>query len=57
MKIRADDPASMKNFILSVQNTTNELKASSGDDREKKISKRVSTLCFIMRKVPLVFCT
>ena len=55
MKIRADDPTSMKNFIVSVQKTTNDLKASSRDDHEKKNSKRVSLLCFIIRKVPLVF--
>ncbi|CAL0317086.1 unnamed protein product [Lupinus luteus] len=41
MTIRADDPTSMKNFILSVQNKANELKASSGDDPEKKNSKRM----------------
>lgn len=44
MKIRGDDPAAMKDFILSVQNTTNELKASSGDGHGKINSKRVSML-------------
>lgn len=44
MKIRADDPAAMKNFILNVQNRVNELKVSSGDGQENIISKRV-TLC------------
>ncbi|KAK7274104.1 hypothetical protein RIF29_15178 [Crotalaria pallida] len=51
MKIRADDPASLKNFILSVQNKAKELKASSGDDHEKKNSKRMDfmleTICDI----------
>jgi nucleolar MIF4G domain-containing protein 1 len=42
MKIRSDDPAAMKNFILSVQNRVNELKASSGDGQEKINGKRVS---------------
>lgn len=51
MKIRADDPTSMKNFILSVQNTSNKLKPSSGDDHEKKYSKRVSMLCLFIRKL------
>ena len=53
MKIRADDPAAMKNFILNVQNRVNELKVSSGDGQENIISKRV-TLCnlsFIMKRV------
>ncbi|KAE9605252.1 hypothetical protein Lal_00025084 [Lupinus albus] len=42
MTIRADDPTSMKNFIVIVQNKANELKASSGDDHEMKNSKRMS---------------
>lgn len=42
MNIRSDDPAAMKNFILSVQNRVNELKASSGDGQEKINGKRVS---------------
>ncbi|KAL5058977.1 hypothetical protein RYX36_030581 [Vicia faba] len=41
MKIRADDPAAMKTFILNVQDTSNKLKASSGDDPEKNNSKRM----------------
>jgi hypothetical protein len=44
MKLRADDPTAMKNFIQSVQNTVNELKASPGDGQENINSKRV-TLC------------
>lgn len=48
MKIRADDPAAMKNFILSVQNRANELKASAGDGREKLNSKRVRMLYSII---------
>lgn len=50
MKIRVDDPAAMKDFILSVQNTSNKLKASSGDDSQKKNSKRVSMLSFIINR-------
>ena len=56
MKIRADDPAAMKNFILNVQNRVNELKVSSGDGQENIISKRV-TLCnlsFIMKRVLII---
>ena len=55
MKIRADDPAAMKDFILSIQNTSNKLKASSGDDNEKQNSKRVSMLCFIIKGKKLFF--
>ncbi|RYR04407.1 hypothetical protein Ahy_B06g084130 isoform C [Arachis hypogaea] len=51
MKIRADDPISMKNFIVSVQKTTNDLKASSRDNHEKRNSKRMEfmleTICDI----------
>lgn len=51
MKIRADDPAAMKNFILNVQNRVNELKVSSGDGQENIISKRMEfmleTICDI----------
>ncbi|RYR53920.1 hypothetical protein Ahy_A06g029154 isoform F [Arachis hypogaea] len=47
MKIRADDPISMKNFIK----TTNDLKASSRDNHEKGNSKRMEfmleTICDI----------
>jgi hypothetical protein len=50
MKIRADDPTAMKTFILHVQDTSNKLKASSGDVPEKNNSKRVRMLCacFVM---------
>ncbi|KAK7336279.1 hypothetical protein VNO77_16815 [Canavalia gladiata] len=48
MKIRADDPAAMKNFILSVQDTSRKLKASSGDDTEKKNSKRMDFMLEII---------
>lgn len=49
MKIRADDPAAMKDFIVCVQNRANELKASDGDGQEKMCSKRVSVLCCIIK--------
>lgn len=42
IKIRGDDPAAMKDFILSVQNRVNELKASSGDGQKNINGKRVS---------------
>ncbi|KAG4915689.1 hypothetical protein GLYMA_19G114400v4 [Glycine max] len=48
MKLRADDPAAMKDFILSVQNTSNKLKASSEDDNEKKNSKRMEFMLEII---------
>ncbi|XP_035545661.1 nucleolar MIF4G domain-containing protein 1-like [Juglans regia] len=44
MKIRSDDPSAMKNFILSIQNRVNELKASSGDGQQNIHSKRISLL-------------
>ncbi|XP_022718852.1 nucleolar MIF4G domain-containing protein 1 [Durio zibethinus] len=51
MKIRGDDPATMKNFILSVQNRVNELKTSSGDGQAKINGKRMEfmleTICDI----------
>ncbi|GMI65051.1 hypothetical protein HRI_000174400 [Hibiscus trionum] len=51
MKIRGDDPAAMKNFILCVQNRVNELKASSGDGEAKINGKRMEfmleTICDI----------
>lgn len=55
MKIRADDPAAMKTFIVNVQDTSNKMKASSGDVPEKNNSKRVSmqSACFVLHlKVP-----
>ncbi|PON45563.1 Armadillo-type fold containing protein [Parasponia andersonii] len=51
MKIRADDPLSMKNFILGVQSRVTELKASSGEGQENINSKRMEfmleTICDI----------
>ncbi|KAB1213037.1 Nucleolar MIF4G domain-containing protein 1 [Morella rubra] len=51
MKIRGDDPAAMKNFILSVQNRVNELKAFSGDGQQNINGKRMEfmleTICDI----------
>ena len=41
MKLRGDDPSAMKDFILSVQTTVNELKAASGDTEAIAHSKRV----------------
>ncbi|KAK7265179.1 hypothetical protein RJT34_32795 [Clitoria ternatea] len=48
MKIRADDPDAMKDFILSVQNTSNKLKSSPGDDHAKKNSKRMEFMLEII---------
>ncbi|KAJ7976415.1 Nucleolar MIF4G domain-containing protein 1 [Quillaja saponaria] len=51
MKIRSADPVAMKNFILSVQNRVNELKASPADGQDKINSKRMEfmleTICDI----------
>ena len=50
MKIRADDPLSMKNFILGVQSRVNELKASAGEGQKKINNKRVSLYMFFLLK-------
>ncbi|KNA11125.1 hypothetical protein SOVF_138080 [Spinacia oleracea] len=51
MKLRGDDPASMKDFISSVQSRVNELKAISGDAEATMYSKRMEfmleTICEI----------
>lgn len=44
MKLRHDDPVAMKNFILSVQNRMNELKATSEDGKSNINNKRVCCL-------------
>ncbi|THF94372.1 hypothetical protein TEA_014828 [Camellia sinensis var. sinensis] len=41
MNLRRDDPAAMKDFVLSVQNRANELKASSGNGQANTSSKRM----------------
>lgn len=41
MKLRSDDPGAMKSFIVTVQNSVNELKTSSGDGQTKINGKRV----------------
>lgn len=51
MRLRADDPVGMKNFISSVQSRVTELKASSGEDQSNISSKRMEfmleTICDI----------
>ncbi|XP_031258609.1 nucleolar MIF4G domain-containing protein 1-like [Pistacia vera] len=51
IKIRGDDPTAMKDFILSVQNRVNELKASCGDGPKNINGKRMEfmleTICDI----------
>ncbi|CAH9119626.1 unnamed protein product [Cuscuta europaea] len=51
MKLRADDPIAMKNFITSIQNRVNELKILSKDAQSSLKSKRmdfmVQTICEI----------
>ncbi|KAJ9545885.1 hypothetical protein OSB04_025592 [Centaurea solstitialis] len=41
MRLRSDDPATMKSFILSIQNKVTELKAAAGDNQAKSRSKRM----------------
>lgn len=41
MRLRADDPVGMKNFISSVQSRVTELKASSEESQSNISSKRV----------------
>lgn len=50
MKIRSDDPTSMKNFIISVQNRVNDLKFSPEDGQKGINSKRVSVYCIYTSK-------
>ncbi|XP_031392442.1 nucleolar MIF4G domain-containing protein 1-like [Punica granatum] len=51
MKIRSDDPTAMKNFIMSVQNKVNELKASNENGQKNINGKRMEfmleTICDI----------
>ncbi|XP_077245501.1 MIF4G domain-containing protein / MA3 domain-containing protein [Tasmannia lanceolata] len=54
MKLRSDDPAAMKDFIINVQNRVNESKSLSGhiqDGQQKKYNKRMEfmleTICDI----------
>ncbi|KAF2288165.1 hypothetical protein GH714_004764 [Hevea brasiliensis] len=49
MKIRADDPTAMKNFIQSVQSRVNELKSSPGEDQAKMIGKRLRVQEILLR--------
>ncbi|KAL2533383.1 MIF4G domain-containing protein/MA3 domain-containing protein [Abeliophyllum distichum] len=51
MQLRGDDPVEMKNFILSIQDRVNEMKASSGDGQSNMTGKRMKfmldTICDI----------
>lgn len=45
MKLRGDDPASMKDFVLGIQHRVNEIKTGltgTQDEKSKINSKRVS---------------
>lgn len=46
MKLRGEDPVGMKDFIHSVQQRVNELKASSGDGQANMSGKRVFSIKF-----------
>ncbi|XP_076895360.1 uncharacterized protein LOC143547956 isoform X2 [Bidens hawaiensis] len=41
MRLRSDDPAAMKNFIVSIQNKVTELKTAAGDSQGNTTSKRM----------------
>ncbi|KAF5820240.1 putative MIF4G-like, type 3, initiation factor eIF-4 gamma, MA3, MIF4G-like domain superfamily [Helianthus annuus] len=41
MRLRSDDPTTMKNFIVSIQNKVTELKTMSGDSQGNTTSKRM----------------
>ncbi|OVA16448.1 MIF4G-like [Macleaya cordata] len=49
MKLRGDDPAAMKDFIVSIQNRVSELKSSSGDQpiNNKRMEFMLDTICDI----------
>lgn len=49
MRIRADDPTAMKNFVVSVQNRVNELKAAPAGEKKDLNSKRVGSFSFVSK--------
>ncbi|GFY90505.1 MIF4G domain-containing protein [Actinidia rufa] len=51
MNLRGDDPDAMKNFVLSVQNRANELKAPSGNGQPSTISKRMEFMLETIRDI------
>lgn len=51
MKLRHDDPAAMKDFIQSVQNRVNVLKATSEDGESNTNNKRVIFVYDIFQKI------
>lgn len=56
MKLRGDDPCAMKDFVLSIQNSVNDLKLHSGVGADGKTdirSRRVSYLvqCTYLRSI------
>lgn len=55
MKLRGDDPVGMKNFIQTVQQRVNELKASSGNRQSNISGKRVIFLQLLLSTVPYIF--
>lgn len=49
MKLRGDDPGAMKDFILGIQNSVNQLKSHSAGQEDGKAeihSKRVSSFVY-----------
>ncbi|KAF6169793.1 hypothetical protein GIB67_034185 [Kingdonia uniflora] len=51
MKLRSDDPAAMKDFILSVQNRVNELKSTSGDALDNKLKINNKRMKFMLETI------
>lgn len=50
MKLRGDDPTSMKDFVLGIQHRVTEIRTSSTgaqDEKSKINSKRVSNYAFL----------
>lgn len=49
MRIRADDPTAMRNFVVSVQTRVNQLKASRSGEQKDINSKRVIFFSFVLK--------
>ncbi|OEL36657.1 Nucleolar MIF4G domain-containing protein 1 [Dichanthelium oligosanthes] len=52
MKLRGDDPGAMKDFVLSIQNSVNQLKLHSGvreDGKTETLSRRLKAEDFLLR--------
>lgn len=49
MKLRGDDPGAMKDFVLSIQNSVNQLKLHSGVGADGKTDIRSRRVSYLVR--------